>query len=188
VSTSFVTFYLAMLAVVAEVAVVGAAVLAAGSWISPRVVQWRRDAVSVFGPSALLFAAAVAIVCTLGSLYLSEVAHFVPCKLCWYQRVAMYPLAPVLLLAAVRREAKVWPYALLVAVVGASLSTYHILVERFPSLSGSASCDPANPCTIRWVERFGYLTIPGMALSGFALIAVLLLTARRWSSSQGGPK
>ena len=40
------------------------------------------------------------------------------------------------------------------------------------------SCDPANPCSLIWVERFGYLTIPGMALSGFALILVLLAVAR----------
>lgn len=177
-----------MLAVVAEAAVAVSLVLAAGGWISPRVVRWRADAVATFGPSALVLAFAVALVSTAGSLYLSEVAHFVPCKLCWYQRIAMYPLAPVLGLAALRRDARVWPYALLVGLVGAGLSTYHVLLERFPSLSGSATCDPSNPCTIRWVERFGYLTIPAMALSGFLLIAVLLLAARRWAATQGGSK
>jgi len=53
-----------------------------------------------------------------------------------------------------------------------------MLIERFPSLEGGTSCDPANPCAFIWVERFGYLTIPTMALSAFALIAALLLLAQ----------
>ena len=185
-TTDFVTLYLALLAVVAEVAVAAALFLWLGGGASPAVARWRQSAVAVFGPSALVFALAVAVVCTGGSLYLSEVANFVPCKLCWYQRTAMYPLVPLLGLAVLRRDRRAWPYVLLVGVIGAGLSTWHVLVERFPSLSASASCDPANPCTIRWVERFGYLTIPTMALSGFALIAVLMLTARRWARVEGG--
>ena len=55
------------------------------------------------GRAALWLAALVAIVTTLGSLYFSEVAHFIPCKLCWYQRIAMYPLSITLLIAALRR-------------------------------------------------------------------------------------
>ena len=52
-----------------------------------------------------------------------------------------------------------------------------MLLERYPSLETGA-CDPNNPCTLIWVERFGYLTIPTMALSAFALIITLLLVAR----------
>ena len=69
-------------------------------------------------------------------------------------------------------------YALPVVLIGASISIWHILIERFPSLESSTSCDPANPCSLIWVERFGYLTIPTMALSAFALIATLLLLAK----------
>jgi hypothetical protein len=65
-------------------------------------------------------------------------------------------------------------YALPLAVGGGLVSVYHMLIERYPSLE-SGSCDPNNPCSITWVERLGYLTIPTMALSGFSLIAVLLM-------------
>ena len=68
------------------------------------------------------------------------------------------------------------------AVVGACVSIYHIVVERFPSLE--TACDVSNPCSIIWVERFGYLTIPAMALSGFAAIVALLLVPRTVMSSQ----
>jgi disulfide bond formation protein DsbB len=124
-------------------------------------------------PVALVGAAAVAIVATLGSLYYSEVADFPPCRLCWFQRIGMYPLAVILPIAAWRRDRSVRWYALPLAVGGGLVSVYHVLIERYPSLE-SGSCDPTNPCSIIWVERLGYLTIPTMALSGFALIAVLL--------------
>jgi disulfide bond formation protein DsbB len=172
-----VTTFLALLAVTAELAVLAAVALAVASPLSPAARRLRRAAASALSPSALWLAFAVAGVCTLGSLYLSEVAHFTPCRLCWYQRIAMYPLVPLLGLAAWRRDPGIRPYALALAGIGAPISAWHVLVERFPTLEGSV-CDPAAPCSAIWVNTFGYLTIPTMALSGFLLVAVLLLLAR----------
>jgi len=178
VPTETVTLFFALLAVVAELSVVAAIVLAVGSRFSPAwqgALDRLRDAI---GPQALGLASAVAFVCTAGSLYLSEVAHFLPCRLCWLQRFAMYPLGPILAVAAVMRWYRVRPWAMGLAAAGACISVWHLLIERYPTLEGSTSCDPANPCSIIWVERFGYLTIPGMALSGFLLIITLLALAR----------
>jgi disulfide bond formation protein DsbB len=133
---------------------------------------WPRRIIGAVAPVALPLAAAVAVVATLGSLYYSEVADFPPCRLCWFQRIGMYPLALVLPIAAWRRDRQVRWYALPLAVGGGLVSTWHVLVERFPSLE-SGACDLANPCSIVWVERFGHLTIPAMALSGFVLVALL---------------
>src|SRR3954447_5731797 len=171
VVTSTVTLYLALLAVVAELVVLIAVALVV---VAPRA---GRDLAAAVRPSALVLAFWVAVVATAGSLYFSEVAHFLPCRLCWYQRIAMYPLVPILGIAAWRRDVGVRPYALALAGIGGLISTYHVLLERFPSLETSA-CDKANPCTLIWVKRFGYLTIPAMALSAFALIVVLLVVAR----------
>jgi len=176
VTTDQVSTFLALLAVVAEVGAVALAVCLLVRLIRP-ATGWARDALASVEPVALTLAAAVAIVATLGSLYYSEVAHFPPCRLCWYQRICMYPLAPILAIAAGRRDRSVRWYALPLVLVGASLSTWHILVERFPSLE-SGACDPLNPCSIIWVEKFGYLTIPAMALSGFAAIGLLLAIPR----------
>ena len=110
----------------------------------------------------------VAIVATSGSLYLSEVAHFIPCRLCWYQRAAMYPLVPLLAVSLWRRWFGARWVVFAIAVVGGSISVWHILIERFPTLETGA-CDPDNPCSLIWVRRLGYLTIPTMALSAFAL-------------------
>lgn len=163
--TQTATFLFALLAVVAQaVALVVVVAAATGRWgVLRRVV----------GPLSLAGAATVAATATLGSLYLSESAGFPPCRLCWFQRIAMYPLVPLLGIAAVRRDQHVRLYGMVIAALGAAVSVWHVLVERFPDLEGS-SCDPLNPCSIIWVERFGFLTIPAMALSGFAAIIALL--------------
>ena len=168
-----VSLFLALLAVVAELATATAVVLAVGGRFSPALARLRRQAVEAVGPSALSLAGVVAVVCMAGSLYFSEVAHFPPCHLCWLQRFCMYPLVPILGFAVWRRSGRVRPYALALAVIGACISTYHVALEHHPEWESSV-CDPKNPCTLIWVKRLGYLTIPTMALSGFALIITLL--------------
>jgi disulfide bond formation protein DsbB len=157
------------------------AILAAVAAVVLHVVRWlplpdaRQRLSELLDGQEIPLAFVVASVATLGSLYLSEVANFVPCRLCWYQRIAMYPLPVLLGIAWWKRDAGVRRYALPLAVIGALISTYHILVERFPSLEGSGVCEVTNPCSLRWVERFGFVTIPTMALAGFALISGLLV-------------
>jgi disulfide bond formation protein DsbB len=177
VTVDTVSLFLALLAVGAELATATAVVLAVGGRFSPALRRLRRQAVDAVAPSALALAAVVAAVCMAGSLYFSEVAHFPPCHLCWLQRFCMYPLVPILGLAGWRKAGWVRPYAAALAAIGACISTYHVALERHPEWESSV-CDPKNPCTLIWVKRLGYLTIPTMALSGFALIITLLVISR----------
>jgi hypothetical protein len=165
----------ALLTVVANIVVIAIAVIAVAD--RDGFSGLKRSVWSTLGPSALWLAFAVALTATLGSLYLSEVAHFVPCKLCWYQRIAMYPLVPILFVAALKRDAGVWRYAAPLAAIGSALSIYHYQLERFPDQT-SVSCTLEAPCTVVWIWKFHYISIPFMALSGFALIVALLLVAR----------
>ena len=119
-------------------------------------------------------AALVAGAATAGSLIYSEVYLFEPCRLCWYQRIAMYPLVVILGIAAVRGDVSVRRYVAPIAVIGAAISIWHIGVERLPGLP-SGSCSISAPCDLIWVERFGFVTIPVMALAGFLAILTLLL-------------
>jgi disulfide bond formation protein DsbB len=121
--------------------------------------------------AAPLIAAAVAVAATAGSLYFSERAGFVPCKLCWYQRIAMYPMAIILPLAALLRDRLIMRYAVALASIGLAISAYHIQVQWFPERSNSCSFD--DPCTAKWVEAFGVFTIPQMAAMAFTLIVLL---------------
>jgi disulfide bond formation protein DsbB len=177
VTVDTVSLFLALLAVVAEVATAAAIVLAVGGRFSPTLRRIGRQATAVVAPSALSLGAVVATVCMAGSLYFSEVAHFPPCHLCWLQRFCMYPLVPMLWFAVGRQARGVRPLAAALAAIGACISAYHVALERHPEWESSV-CDPRNPCTLIWVKRLGYLTIPTMALSGFALILTLLAVSR----------
>jgi disulfide bond formation protein DsbB len=177
-----VILFLSLLAVGAQASVAVVVVAALGGRATSRL---RDGLIDEIGAHAVPLALVVAAVAMAGSLYLSEVAHFTPCVLCWYQRIAMYPLVAILGVALWRRRDDVAFYVIPIAGIGAAISTYHVTLERFPSLE-SGACDPNNPCTLIWTRRFGYLTIPTMALSAFALIITLLLVGvahqRRWSS------
>jgi disulfide bond formation protein DsbB len=172
-----VSLFLGLLAVIAEVSAVALAGLALLARFAPLTRSAYERVRTEIGPRAVGLAAAVAVVCMAGSLYYSEVAGFPPCTLCWYQRIAMYPMAIILPIAAWRHDPRIRFYAMPLAAIGGVISIYHMLIERFPHLE-SGSCDPTNPCSIIWVEPLGYLTIPTMALSGFALILTLLAYAR----------
>jgi disulfide bond formation protein DsbB len=169
-STDTMTLLFAVLAILAAVA---AAVLLAVRVLPFPTAHARLT--ELLDGQEIQLAFVVTLVASLGSLYLSEVANFLPCRLCWYQRIAMYPLPVLLGTAWWKHDAGVRRYVLPLALIGAAVSTYHVLVERFPSLEGSSVCEVANPCTIRWVERFGFVTIPTMALAGFALVGGLMV-------------
>ena len=176
-STDTVTTFLALLAVLALAAVVVAFVVSLWSIVRGTVPAWAMETRAAVAPVALPIAWAVATTCTLGSLYLSEVAKFPPCILCWYQRIAMYPLVVILAVAALRRDRQVSWYVVPLAVVGAGISLYHYLIERFPD-SVSFSCSADVPCSTVWVWKFHFLSIPAMAGIGFALITTLVLLGR----------
>lgn len=159
------------LALLGAVAVVADLILLAGTMLMGREARAAlRDLVS---PYALPLAAVVAAVATTGSLYFSEVAHLEPCVLCWYQRIAMYPLVLLLGIAAVRRDTAVRPYVLALAGIGAVLSAYHIAVQRLPGVP-STSCSITAPCSALQVEVLGFVTIPVLALMAFGTILVLV--------------
>jgi disulfide bond formation protein DsbB len=120
----------------------------------------------------------VAAIATGGSLFFSETAHFVPCELCWYQRICMYPLSITTLLIALADDHRAARYLLPLPVVGAGISIYHLLVEN-GVVHESQACRLSAPggCAVKWINEFGYVTIPTLALTGFALVFAFLLFA-----------
>jgi disulfide bond formation protein DsbB len=126
----------------------------------------------------LWLAFVVAAIATGGSLFFSEIAHFVPCELCWYQRICMYPLSILTLLMAVHDDHRAARYLLPLPVVGAGVSVYHLLIEN-KVVGESTTCSISAPggCGVKWINEFGYMTIPTLALTAFALLFGLLLIA-----------
>ena len=120
----------------------------------------------------------VAAIATGGSLFFSEIAHFIPCELCWYQRICMYPLSITTLLAALADDRRAARYLLPLPLVGAGVSIYHLLVEN-GVVHQTQACLLSAPggCAVKWMNEFGHVTIPALALTAFALAFAALLSA-----------
>ena len=157
-----------VLGVLAVAGVVAAVVLALGL-IAPAI---RRRAIDPLEGTATTLALLVAVVATAGSLWFSDAAGFPPCELCWYQRIAMYPLVVVLGVAVWTGQRSANLIARLLAGAGLAVNVWHLYIETFPD-SGGGSCDPTTPCTLRWVEGLGFWTIPRLATVCFVLILLL---------------
>jgi len=173
--TSTVQVFTSLLALVT---LFGTAVTLLSVALASRVAAARQVA-EIIGASGLWLAAVVALGATVGSLYFSEVANYLPCTLCWYQRIAMYPLAVITVIAAIRNDRRVIWYAVPIAAIGAVIAGYHYLIEWRPSLDGGV-CSAAGPsCTDIWFREFGFVTLAFMALAGFIAIITFVSVAAR---------
>ena len=116
----------------------------------------------------------VAIVAMAGSLYFSEVRAFVPCTLCWYQRILMYPLVILLGIASYRQDKNVIPYALPFTLIGGGVAMFHYLEQKIPGFGAPEMCRAGVPCNVAYINWLGFITIPFLALTAFVLITTIL--------------
>jgi disulfide bond formation protein DsbB len=184
-ATNVVSTALAAAAVVVQVLlaiVLIVAIAAIWSRQARRLLAEARD--SLLG-GELWIAWGFALIATAGSLFFSEVSQFIPCRLCWFQRIGMYPLAVILLIAAIRRDYRGGAlYGLPCAMFGAIVAIYHIYIEYHPEAE-TAGCKIGAPCTTKWIDKLGYITIPVLALTAFlAIITFLGIALSRSRSSQ----
>ena len=128
---------------------------------------------------AITLAFVVSLVATGGSLFLSEVLGYIPCDLCWYQRIFMYPLVLLLGRAAIRGDRRIVGYALPPSIIGGLISAYHYALQKVPGLAKVSPCKAGIPCNTDYLDFFGVITIPLMALVAFILITAFLLLIRR---------
>ena len=149
-------------------------VLAAGAGL-PGPLRAIRNALWGYELWAAFVVAAIA---TGGSLFFSEIAHFVPCELCWYQRICMYPLSILTLFLAYHGDHRAARYLQPLPVVGAGVSIYHLLIEN-KVINEPTQCLISSPagCATKWINEFGYITIPTLALTGFVLLIGFLALA-----------
>jgi disulfide bond formation protein DsbB len=125
--------------------------------------------------NALYIAWTQALVATLGSLYFSEVMHFTPCVLCWYQRIAMYPQVLLLGAGIIKRDKNVIVYSFPLAVIGFLISIYHNLLYYKILPEAAAPCTAGVSCTTKFFAWFGFITIPFLSLAAFTVIIVCLV-------------
>lgn len=134
--------------------------------------------------NALYLAWAGALTAMLGSLYFSEVMDFPPCVLCWYQRIAMYPLVIILGFAIYKKSRDMLLPAFVLSGIGWLIGLYHNLLYYNILPEAAAPCVAGVSCTTKFIEWFGFVTIPFLALAGFTAILVLLII--HWKSTNKG--
>jgi disulfide bond formation protein DsbB len=123
----------------------------------------------------------VAVLATLGSLFFSEVMERVPCVLCWYQRIAMFPLAVIFSVGLFPLDVRCVRYALPFALAGWAIAFYHCLIYLGYIPEGLQPCTQGVSCADVQIELVGFVTIPLLSLLGFTLIIALLLAVRKGS-------
>lgn len=114
---------------------------------------------------------------TLGALFFSEVMELPPCVLCWYQRIFMFPLALLLPLGLFPFDRRIVRYGLVLAVGGAAIALFHVMLVAGYIPEGIKPCTHGVPCTEVQIEWFGFVTLPLLSLVAFALIGALLIAA-----------
>lgn len=136
----------------------------------------------------LYIAFAQALFASLGSLLFSEILHFPPCTLCWYQRAFMYPLVIILAVAISKKDPNVLAYATPFAIIGWLIAAYHVLLYYGIIPQSLAPCSQGVSCTTKFIEYFGFITIPFLSLTAFTVILLSLYLYRQHqknSASQG---
>ncbi|PIC56996.1 disulfide bond formation protein B [Sporosarcina sp. P12(2017)] len=113
----------------------------------------------------------VSLVAMFGSLYFSEIKGYIPCELCWYQRIFMYPLALILGIGTFQNDSSVKKFVLPLALIGGSISFMHYLEQKIPGFGGIKPCVSGVPCSAQYINWFGFITIPFLALVAFVIIA-----------------
>ncbi len=131
---------------------------------------------------AMLWVFIVSLTATLGSLFFSEIAGYEPCKLCWYQRILMYPVALLSAVALIRKESWLIPYALVMSVIGQLIAAYHYFLQigalynlEVDKFAPCSAVGYSASCTSIFQLKFGFITIPMMAFVAFSLITIILL-------------
>lgn len=126
----------------------------------------------------------LSLIATLGSLYFSEVRGFIPCSLCWYQRILMYPMVFILGVAVYKNNDKIVPYLLPLPLIGAPLALFHYLKQKVPFFAEVGSCGTGVPCSAEYINWLGFITIPFLSLAAFSIILTLFLMKLREDKKQ----
>ena len=164
-------------------AILALATLAAGiitlaALVFEKSMSWAGGWLTQVRASGLWIICMITTGAMVGSLYFSEKVGFAPCKLCWYQRIAMFSIAIISFVAALRNDKNIARYTIVLAPLGLIVSTYHYLLEWFPTLETNV-CSLDVPCTAVWFRELGFVTLCFMAGCAFITVIAVSLAIMR---------
>ncbi len=121
----------------------------------------------------------ISLVATLGSLFFSEIMNFIPCSLCWYQRIFMYSLVFLFLINLLYPDDKIFKYSFPLAFLGWIISVYHNLLMFKIIPENLSPCIQGIPCSVDYLNWFGFITIPLLSFFAYTCILVLLIMLKK---------
>jgi disulfide bond formation protein DsbB len=127
----------------------------------------------------LFLAWLIALLGTAGAIFLGEVMGMTPCVLCWYQRIAMFPLVLILGLGLLEQDVRSIRYALPLVWAGWGIALYHCLIFWGLVSEGLTPCGKGASCADVDVQVAGFVPIPLLALLAFTAILALLWVSKR---------
>lgn len=167
--------FLSLLTIAGDVIIIGMV----GLLVIRFVFKKQLRLLTWVGQNAFQHSLIVALLATLGSLFLSEIAHFTPCRLCWFQRIAMYPLVVVFGVAWYKKDqVAAWLQGMIIAGVGAIIAGYHYYIQVLSTSGIPCSIYDPVSCTEKVFVHYGYITIPMMALTAFVMIILFLIAQK----------
>lgn len=129
----------------------------------------------------LLIVWTVSLIATMGSLFYSEFIGYIPCDLCWVQRIFMYPLVIIYGVTLLKRDLTIALPGLILSIIGLPISIYHYGLQKFPALQEAGGFCTNVPCNLQYVNYFGFITIPFLAGLAFLIITSLhVVFLRKW--------
>ncbi|MBP7769954.1 MAG: disulfide bond formation protein B [Aliarcobacter sp.] len=117
----------------------------------------------------------VSLIATLGSLFFSEIMNFIPCSLCWYQRIFMYSLVFLFLTNLLFPDDKIFKYSILLILMGWSVSIYHNLLMFGIIPENLSPCVQGVPCSTMYINWLGFITIPLLSFFAYTILLILIL-------------
>ncbi len=121
----------------------------------------------------------ISMISMFGSLFFSEVMEFPPCALCWYQRIAMYPLVALFLVGSFRGAKETFYFSIPLVVIGWIMAVYHNLLHYEIVPETASPCREGVSCATVYIEWLGFITIPMLSFFAFSLIGFILIYLQR---------
>jgi disulfide bond formation protein DsbB len=169
-----VTQALSVLAVALHLGLILFLLLGLIAWLSKARLGFFQRLIAFIRSHALPIAFIFALTATSGSLFFSEIAHYEPCELCWFQRIFMYPQVILLGIALWKKDTRIYRYIIPLCLIGGSISAYHYTISTLAKAAATGVCSATGPsCVVEYFTQYGYITLPMMALTAFFFIAVM---------------
>lgn len=115
------------------------------------------------------------IAAMVGSYYFSEIRHFTPCNLCWYQRIFMFPLVIIIAVGILKKDKDIYKYVLPLSIIGWFVAFYQVLLEKGIIKENLLPCTIGAACTTKYINYLGFITIPLLSLLAFSLITICMV-------------